>query len=190
LVKRSCVGRLSIAPFLSDNPIVASCDKCGAPLRLDRNSGLLVCDHCGSQKEAPASIEHLELLGDTSSLCPVCATPLSHSRLEGHPLLCCARCYGMLIAMNRFATVIDALRAHEPRAFRIALPARQRPGDRVIHCPSCGQPMLCHFYAGPGNVVIDTCERCCVNWLDPGELRRIAVAPYSPYSPRLDPPSD
>ena len=33
-----------------------------------------------------------------------------------------------------------------------------------------------------GNVVIDTCEPCGVNWLDPGELRRIAVAPYSPYS--------
>jgi Zn-finger nucleic acid-binding protein len=30
---------------------------------------------------------------------------------------------------------------------------------------------------GPGNVVIDTCERCRVNWLDSGELRRIAVAP-------------
>ena len=35
------------------------------------------------------------------------------------------------------------------------------------------------FYGGPGNVVIDTCERCLVNWLDPGELRRIAIAPDS-----------
>jgi Zn-finger nucleic acid-binding protein len=169
---------------------VASCDKCGAPLRLDPNSGLLVCDHCGSQKEAPGSLEHLELLDETSSLCPVCATPLSHSRLEGHLLLCCARCYGMLIEMNRFATVIDALRAHEPRAFRIALPARQRPADRTLKCPRCGQPMLAHFYEGGGNVVIDTCERCLVNWLDPGELRRIAVAPYSPYSSQVNSPED
>jgi len=149
-----------------------------------------VCDHCGSQKEAPGSLEHLELLDETSSLCPVCATPLSHSRLEGHPLLCCARCYGMLIDMNRFATVIDALRAHEPRTFRIALPPRQRPADRTLKCPTCGQPMLAHFYEGGGNVVIDTCERCLVNWMDPGELRRIAVAPYSPYSSQVNSPED
>jgi len=189
-VERSCVGRLSVVPPLSDNPIVASCDNCGAPLRLDCDTGLLVCDHCGSQNEAPASIQHLELLSETSSMCPICATPLSSSRLEGHLLLCCARCYGMLIDMDRFASVIDAMRARESRSFRIALPPRQHPGDRILHCPSCGEPMLCHFYEGPGNVVIDTCERCNVNWLDPGELRRIAVAPYSPYSPPLDPTSD
>jgi Zn-finger nucleic acid-binding protein len=40
--------------------------------------------------------------------------------------------------------------------------------------------MIDHPYGGPGNVVIDTCERCGVNWLDPGELRRIAMAPDSP----------
>jgi len=37
--------------------------------------------------------------------------------------------------------------------------------------------MLAHVYGGPGNIVIDTCERCQLNWLDPGELRRIALAP-------------
>ena len=151
-------------------------------MRLDREAGLLVCDHCGSHKEAPAISEHLELLSETSSLCPLCSTPLSSGRLEGHPLLCCPRCYGVLIHMNRFATVIDAVRALESRSIRIALPPRQTPGDRILLCPTCGQPMLSHFYAGPGNTVIDSCERCQVNWLDPGELRRIAVAPYSPYS--------
>jgi Zn-finger nucleic acid-binding protein len=138
-----------------------------------------VCDHCGNQQEAPAAIEYLELLSETSSLCPICTTPLSTSRLEGHSLLCCARCFGMLIDMSRFATVIDAVRAHEERSFRIALPRRQNPADRLISCPTCGHPMLGHFYGGPGNVVIDSCERCQVNWLDPGELRRIAVAPDS-----------
>jgi Zn-finger nucleic acid-binding protein len=37
--------------------------------------------------------------------------------------------------------------------------------------------MLSHFYGGPGNIVLDTCEGCQVNWLDPGELQRIARAP-------------
>jgi Zn-finger nucleic acid-binding protein len=161
---------------------VTRCDSCGAPLRVDRETGFLVCDHCGSLKEAPGPIEHLEMLSETASDCPVCGAHLSNARLEGLSLLCCARCYGMLIDMDQFATVIDALRAAEPRTFRIALPRRQNPGERLIRCPTCGDAMLSHVYGGPGNVVIDTCERCHVNWLDPGELRRIAVAPYSPYS--------
>jgi Zn-finger nucleic acid-binding protein len=85
----------------------------------------------------------------------------------------------MLIDMNRFVTLIDAVRAREERSLRIALPRRENPADRLINCPACRQPMLGHIYAGPGNAVIDTCERCQVNWLDRGELRRIAVAPDS-----------
>jgi Zn-finger nucleic acid-binding protein len=148
-------------------------------MRIDRDRGLLVCGHCGRQDEAPAVIKHVELLSETSSLCPLCSTPLSTSRLEGHPLLCCARCFGMLIDMNRFAGVIDAVRAHEERSFRIALPRHQNPTDRLLNCPACGHPMLGHLYGGPGNVVIDSCERCQVNWLDPRELHRIVVAPDS-----------
>jgi Zn-finger nucleic acid-binding protein len=149
-------------------------------MRIDQDLGVLVCDHCGSQQEPPALVEHLELLSETSTLCPICATPLSNGRLEGHPLLCCARCFGMLIDMNRFATVIEAVRTSERRSFRSVPPRRQNPGDRRLDCPACGQPMVGHLYGGPGNVVIDTCERCLVNWLDPGELRRIAVAPDRP----------
>jgi Zn-finger nucleic acid-binding protein len=163
----------------ADNPVVANCDNCGAPLRIDRDRGHFVCDYCLSQQEVRAATDYVELLSETSSLCPICSTPLSASRLEGHPLLSCARCFGMLIAMNRFAALIDAVRGREERSRRIALPRRQNPADRLINCPACGQPMLSHIYAGPGNAVIDSCERCQVNWLDPGELRRIAVAPDS-----------
>jgi Zn-finger nucleic acid-binding protein len=160
---------------------VAECDGCGAPVRLDRATGVLVCDHCGSQQEASGVVQHLELLSETTNQCPTCSSPLAKARLEGHPLLCCPRCYGMLIEMNRFATVIDAVRMEE-RSVRIALPRRQNPGDRLLKCPACGQPMLCHIYGGPGNVVIDSCERCQLNWLDSGELRRIAMAPDSTSS--------
>ena len=169
------IGRVGFA----DNLTVANCDNCGAPLRIDRDRGLLVCDHCLSQQEAPAAIDYVELLSETSSLCPICSTPLSTSRLEGHSLLCCARCFGMLVDMNRFVALIDAVRAREERPLRIALPRRQNPADRLLNCPGCGQPMLGHIYAGPGNAVIDSCERCQVNWLDPGELHRMAVAPDS-----------
>jgi Zn-finger nucleic acid-binding protein len=148
-------------------------------MRIDRDQGLLLCDHCGSQLEAPTTIQHLELLSETSNRCPICSTPLSVSRLEGHSLLCCARCFGMLIEMSRFTLVIDAVRAHEKRSVQTVLPRRQNPGERLLKCPECGQPMVAHLYGGPGNLVIDTCDRCLVNWLDPGELRRIATAPDS-----------
>ena len=34
-----------------------------------------------------------------------------------------------------------------------------------------------HFYNGPGNVIIDDCDQCELNWLDHGELMRIVRAP-------------
>jgi Zn-finger nucleic acid-binding protein len=161
---------------------VPNCRNCGAPLRIIRDKGLLICDHCSTQQEAPAIPEELELLEETSQACPVCSTPLSQGRLHGHPLLCCPSCAGLLIGMNVFTTIIDAVRAYDVGAFRTTLPSNQKPGERTLKCPSCGQPFVSHHYAGPGNVVIDTCSRCLVNWLDRGELRRIALAPDSQRS--------
>jgi Zn-finger nucleic acid-binding protein len=88
----------------------------------------------------------------------------------------CQRCEGLLVEMGNFVAVIDAARAREEQSGTIP-PRRQSPGDRTIDCPGCHRPMLSHFYGGPGNLVIDTCEPCHLNWLDPGELRRIARAP-------------
>jgi Zn-finger nucleic acid-binding protein len=34
-----------------------------------------------------------------------------------------------------------------------------------------------HYYAGPGNIVIDDCPSCELNWLDAGELMTIVRAP-------------
>jgi Zn-finger nucleic acid-binding protein len=49
--------------------------------------------------------------------------------------------------------------------------------DRKFACPLCGATMMGHPYGGPGNVNIDTCERCSVLWLDRNELRRVVLAP-------------
>jgi Zn-finger nucleic acid-binding protein len=146
-------------------------------MRIVRDQGLLICDHCGSQRDAPSAAEHVEVLGESSQRCPVCSIPLLESRLHGHQLLSCARCGGVLIDMSRFTEVIDAVRANDVGTFRATMPRRQNPGERTLDCPSCGQPFVSHHYGGPGNVVIDTCSRCLVNWLDQGELRRIALAP-------------
>jgi Zn-finger nucleic acid-binding protein len=34
-----------------------------------------------------------------------------------------------------------------------------------------------HYYGGSGNVIIDDCSRCELNWLDSGELTHIVRAP-------------
>ncbi len=152
------------------------CRNCGGPLRIMRDKDVLLCDHCGSEHEAPPLPEGLELVEATSHACPICSTPLSRSRLHGHPVLCCPGCAGLMIEMSRFTAVIDLVRANIG-ASRTAMPPRQKPGERTLNCPSCGQALVSHRYAGPGNVVIDTCSPCLVNWLDQGELRRIALAP-------------
>jgi Zn-finger nucleic acid-binding protein len=42
--------------------------------------------------------------------------------------------------------------------------------------------MHTHPYAGGGNIVIDNCPVCAVNWLDHGELRRVVAAPDPQYT--------
>ena len=144
-------------------------------MKTDNARGGLVCTHCGSIEVLPPLIGEIEIGEATSAPCPSCGAMLADARLDGNPLLLCPQCKGMLIAMPHFVSVIDAARAREDQ-HGVVLPRDQRPGDRVLTCPRCRQPMLSHFYGGPGNLVIDTCERCQLNWLDPGELRRIARA--------------
>ena len=145
-------------------------------MQADRNTGVLACGHCGSSEQLSGIAALIEMAGVTDRECPTCQISLSSGKLDGRPLSFCQQCEGLLIEMENFVAVIDAARAHEEQSGTIP-PRRQAPGDRIITCPECQHPMLSHFYGGPGNLVIDTCERCHLNWLDPGELRRIARAP-------------
>jgi hypothetical protein len=78
------------------------------------------------------------------------------------------------------ATVED-LRAHRETPAEIPHHPDPHELDRHIRCPQCHEEMDTHPYAGPGNVIIDNCERCEANWLDYGELRRIVQAPDHEY---------
>jgi Zn-finger nucleic acid-binding protein len=156
---------------------VSNCPNCGAPKQRDSNTGALVCRHCGTQEELPALVRDLEVGPESPQRCPLCITPLLQARLDGSAFLVCPDCQGMLIPIQVFVFVVEAARTREERP-GVTLPRRQTPGDRTLACPICSGQMLSHIYGGPGNLVIDTCERCRVNWLDPGELRRIARAPH------------
>ena len=161
---------------MADKQVVPNCVNCGAPMRADPAEGTLTCSHCGSIAQQPGIIRYIQMGVISEDTCSACSTALSHAKLDGVPLLVCQRCQGLLIQMEHFVSVIEAARAHEEPSATIP-PRRDSPGDRTTACPRCTQTMLSHFYGGPGNLVIDTCEGCQVNWLDPGELRRIARAP-------------
>jgi Zn-finger nucleic acid-binding protein len=47
-----------------------------------------------------------------------------------------------------------------------------------------------HFYAGPGNAVISSCEDCCLIWMDRGVLMRIVHTPDAPQQTEPDFPED
>ena len=116
--------------------------------------------------------------GETSEFaCPVCSVPLAEATMDGHKLFYCIRCRGSLIPVPVFVSLLDALRAKQGGAWTISRPADPAELQRQIHCPRCGRPMDTHFYGGPGNVVIDDCAACELNWLDKGELWRIVRAP-------------
>jgi Zn-finger nucleic acid-binding protein len=99
-----------------------------------------------------------------------------------HRILYCAQCRGTLIAMGVFPSLIADLRARRPNAGSVPKPPDARELQRHIQCPQCHHDMDTHYYGGPGNVVIDDCSRCDLDWLDSGELRTIVRAPDHSYN--------
>lgn len=135
------------------------------------------CLHCGTAEPAPTHLHTLDF-GEPSGLsCPGCHSALHVASVSGRPARACVTCGGVLAEMASFGLLIDALRLVEGPALEALPPRTQEPGQRTVDCPECGTRMRSHLYGGGGNVVIDTCERCLHNWLDGGELRRIALAP-------------
>src|SRR5580704_15020120 len=153
-----------------------TCENCGAPMRLSRDQGLMLCDYCGSQKTPPMDEDGVVVLDPTSHLCPVCATPLANASIESQEMLYCTHCHGMLLDMEKFLPLLDVL-----REYRYWSRSSQAPRDfddgRVLHCPLCKHEMDHHPYGGGGNLAVDSCESCGVLWLDRGELSRIVAAP-------------
>jgi Zn-finger nucleic acid-binding protein len=156
-----------------------NCPACGGPLRFEQGRRCLVCDFCKTEHIVEPDAEGVRVLGEKAAqLCPVCGIPLVQAAVEDVRLLYCERCRGMLIPMGAFVPLVEELRAQQ-RASR-PLPALDRRNlERHIHCPDCGRPMDTHPYLGPGNIAIDSCSECELNWLDHGELERIVRAPDS-----------
>src|SRR5581483_11363181 len=143
----------------------------------------LRCEYCRSVYTPPQNEEGVRMLGQSSPLaCPVCAVPLQQAALAGTRLLACSNCQGILVSMNDFVALLGQLRSAHPASGAPQPPADPKALDRRLNCPQCHRPMDTHFYDGPGNIVIDDCSRCFLNWLDKGELMRVVRAPDRVYA--------
>lgn len=116
---------------------------------------------------------------------------MAHALLDDHaPIDFCAKCRGVLLPRSTFAIV-----THKRRAWAISPPAQPVPFDRgelqrQLACPKCHGRFETYPHLGPGAVVIDSCARCDLIWLDFGELRQIVDAPGKDrgnrHVPRID----
>ncbi len=158
-----------------------NCPSCGAPMHLKPDEDSLKCDFCQSVYFPEKNEDGVRVLGEPSDeSCPLCNIPLTQGAIAKQRILYCSGCHGMLIPMQVFQGIVDELQATADRT--LVQPAFDSQDlQRRIDCPQCHQRMDTHLYAGPGNVVIDSCEKCSLNWLDRGKLVHIVHAPdYHP----------
>lgn len=157
-----------------------NCLNCGAGMELFARRRYYFCTFCGSFSfiETPAveGVRVLERPSDARA-CPLCGAPLATALLDdAFNVEHCERCRGILLVRQTFAEAVTRRRARESGAAAPPVPLDPRELKRVLVCPSCHAPMDVHPYYGPGNVVIDSCQRCDLIWLDFGELQQITEA--------------
>jgi Zn-finger nucleic acid-binding protein len=159
-----------------------SCPACGAPVALQPDTEGFKCDYCHSvffPGEEEDGVQVLPTQADPPLwlACPVCSLPLVYASIAKIPVLFCSQCHGLLIPMNVLPSLVDALRAAREKVPAVQTPPDQDDLKRTLQCPQCHRRMETHFYAGPGNVIVDSCSDCFLIWLDRGEPSRIAHAP-------------
>src|SRR5258708_11512894 len=152
-------------------------------MRLEADKDYLVCDYCGNVHVGEANDDGVRVLGEPApEQCAIWAIPLLHAAIDGQRVLYCQRCRGMLISMDIFADLVADLRSRRETTAQIVHPVDQEQLKQIIRCPKCCQDMETHVYGGGGNVVMNDCEPCELNCVDPGEFERIVRAPYRQYA--------
>lgn len=163
---------------------MVNCANCGSALRVVEGKDHLACDSCRSLHFPEPNDDGVRVLGEWSAhCCPVCRTPLVHGAHTRERLLYCESCRGMLLPMENFLTLVDTLRASRKGSAFPSRPVEPADLERAAICPQCGSRMHTHIYGGPGNIVIDNCPACRLNWLDHQELARITSAEDANLNP-------
>jgi Zn-finger nucleic acid-binding protein len=141
-------------------------------MRLEEDKEFLRCEFCKNIVFPEKNDDGVRVLVELSELsCPGCAVPLVHAALEGWRMLYCSKCAA---CASSAADIFAGTDPGSSRAFRWRRghPARARPQGPPApdELSECQRQMDTHtYYAGPGNVIIDDCETCHLNWLDYGE---------------------
>lgn len=138
----------------------------------------MTCESCNYIVDA-ISDDEITLTGrELEFFCPICFDQnLQVATLQDSQVCACPCCHGFLIDSVSLGALIGALRANYKGA-----DDRPKMMDRSelatkFNCPTCFEPMYTHPYHGPGNVVLNSCSLCQLNWLDAGELSKIVRAP-------------
>jgi Zn-finger nucleic acid-binding protein len=122
-------------------------------------------------------VDEVEVGSETTKVCPACAALLSDGNIQNRSVLYCTKCRGVLVAIDKFLPLVEFLRALRHPTGSDIPPRNNSDADRKLACPMCDKTMVGYPYGGPGNVNLDSCERCSVIWLDGNELQRIVMAP-------------
>ena len=158
-----------------------NCHNCGAPLELVSTSGTAQCAYCESHRVLPRDghvLGGVTLLGSPTDVdCPACGDQLVSAVIDDEPVRACPSCFGVAIRQSAFGQLVTSRRANYRGADAPAQPLNAVELQHSRECPHCRETMEVHPYYGPGCTVIDSCRRCGVVWLDPGELTAIERAP-------------
>jgi len=140
---------------------------------------MLLCEYCNSVYIPPENLDGVRVLGEPGEAhCPVCKDVLLVlASLEDIRLQHCPRCQGLLFKVGSFQSAMRKGRLRFMEYQSRPTPLNPDELQRKLDCPYCSKPMDTHPYGGPGNIVIDNCPRCWVNWLDYKEFRRVITAP-------------
>lgn len=155
-----------------------NCHSCGAPMKFDHEKIYFSCEYCTSLFFPEESLDGIRATDEETNLsCPVCALPLVIAYAGKTRLFNCQKCRGVLVEQAIFLPLIHYIRSKSKGPPIHPPPLRLEELKRKVFCPRCRNPMDTHPYGGPGNIVIDNCPRCQLNWLDHNELHRITRSP-------------
>lgn len=158
-----------------------NCLNCGAPMELVRERRYFSCAFCASvyfPEPGPGGEDGVQTLGQLSeTACSLCGVELEEATIEAFPVLYCRQCRGVLATNDDFLRIVRKLRARGKRSDEPPTPIDPEELKRQVNCPRCQRQMDVHPYYGPGAVVVDTCPRCRLIWLDHGEIAVIQAAP-------------
>jgi Zn-finger nucleic acid-binding protein len=163
-----------------------NCPGCGAPLEPAGDLNSSPCPQCVGTPAPEDDSDGVRVVGEpVGALCPLCRVPLASALAEGETVCYCDSCRGFLAETDTFGIIVIRRRARRGPGANRTDPFDPAELKRALACPNCHERMETHPYYGGGNAVVDTCEGCCLIWLDAGELA--VIGSYTPHDHRIEP---